>query len=1005
MYANQGRTTGLAGPSALCRVRVCDEHSPVAYTRDRRRRWPGDADAAPADPTDRTFAALIFDWDGTAVPDRGADASDVRDRIEALCAGGVHVFVVSGTHVGNVDGQLKARPEGAGRLHLCLNRGSEVFAVDRDGPALVWRRTATAGEDAALDRAAALTVEAYAELGLEAEIVSQRLNRRKIDIIPAPEWADPPKASIDKLLLAVTRRLQGTGVATLTNAVRIAVTKAFDAGIAAPRVTSDVKHIEIGLTDKTESAQWAAAWLAERGITGGLVLVGGDEFGPLGGVVGSDSKMIVPELARAVVISVGVEPEGVPCGVLHRAGGPEGFNAILDRQLQRLADRRLPAIDPDPTWVVELPLNRSTERAGEALGTLVNGYTGTRAAREEDGVGSVPMFMVNDVYDGSPSPALVRGPDWTALDAPSERRRQSRRLDLRTGVLVRSSEVDSGIRSFRFASMARPTALAMRAENSEWRTTANGVGQPTADSGTDACGIATASRDLTSPNNGGAVLERLTAWSATGDRSARREAALAELERLEQIGFDRLLQDHRAAWARRWADAQIDIEGAPEDELAARFAVFHLLGAAPDRGEAAVAARGLTGPAYSGHVFWDADVFVLPALAAIRPAAARAMLEYRLRRMAAARATAAAEGHAGARFPWESAGDGRDVTPTHGRLANGEAVPILTGGHELHISADVAWATAHYANWVGDGEFLRGRGRELVVDTARYWASRITLDRDGAGHVAGVIGPDEYHELIDDNAFTNVMARANLREAARLAGCTSEAALWRHLADALVDGYDPATQLYEQFAGYFDLEPLLVRDLGRPPIAADVVAGRARIANSQVIKQADVLMLHHLVPHEVAAGSLAPNLDFYLPRTAHGSSLSPGIHAALLARAGRPNEALALFKLAARLDLDDVTGTTAEGLHMATLGSVWQALAFGFLGLRSGDALRVDPMLPAAWDAIAMRFIWRGRRLRVRADRRHVSVTCDRPVPVDIGARRVVCDPPGRVFDLEGVSV
>src|SRR5215207_5716473 len=170
-------------------------------------------DELPADLSGRTFEALIFDWDGTAVPDRRADAESVRTRIEALCRAGVHVFVVSGTHVGNVDGQLRARPAGPGRLFLCLNRGSEVFQVTPDGPDLVYRLEATADVEQGLDRAAELTVQRLRARGLEADIVSERRNRRKTDIIREPEWSDPPKARIGELLDAVTNRLHSAGVA------------------------------------------------------------------------------------------------------------------------------------------------------------------------------------------------------------------------------------------------------------------------------------------------------------------------------------------------------------------------------------------------------------------------------------------------------------------------------------------------------------------------------------------------------------------------------------------------------------------------------------------------------------------------------------------------------------------------------------------------------------------------------------------------------------------------
>jgi len=319
----------------------------------------------------------------------------------------------------------------------------------------------------------------------------------------------------------------------------------------------------------------------------------------------------------------------------------------------------------------------------------------------------------------------------------------------------------------------------------------------------------------------------------------------------------------------------------------------------------------------------------------------------------------------------------------------------------------VAWGAAEYAAWTGDTAFLAGPGRDLVLDTARYWASRARRDATGRAHLFGVMGPDEYHQVVDDNAFTNVMARWNLRHAAQLAdhtgGDPGEAAAWRDVAAALVDGYDPRRRLYEQFAGYWELEPLLVAQFARPPVAADVVLGAERVAGSQVIKQADVLMLHHLVPDEVALGSLEANLAYYEPRTAHGSSLSPAIHAALLARAGDPDRALELFRLAAHLDLDDLTGTTAGGLHLATLGGVWQALASGFLGLRPRAAtLGVDPRLPAAWSALGLRLRFHGQPVGVRAEHDRLTIACTEPLAVRVaGGRRQRCDPPGRVFAID----
>jgi trehalose/maltose hydrolase-like predicted phosphorylase len=456
----------------------------------------------------------------------------------------------------------------------------------------------------------------------------------------------------------------------------------------------------------------------------------------------------------------------------------------------------------------------------------------------------------------------------------------------------------------------------------------------------------------------------------------------------EGLGFDRLLADHRAAWARRWDAVDIQVRGDPQAQLALRFALFQLWCAIKTRGELAVGARGLSGTGYSGHVFWDADVFVLPAVTAMDPTAAAAMIRYRLRRLDSARTWARAAGRHGARFPWESAASGDDVTPPGARVG-GRRTPILTGQLEEHITADVAWAAAHYASWTGLGTPTVA---PLLTETARYWASRCRLDAAGSAHIDGVIGPDEYHERVNDNAFTNVMARWNLRAgadaASRAETAPAETAWWRELAGRLIDGYDPASGRYEQFAGYFALEPLLITDVAVPPVAADLLLGRDRVARSQLIKQPDVLMAHHLVPDQVMPGSLGPNLDYYDPRTAHGSSLSPAITASLLARAGRPDEALEMLRMALALDLDDLTGMTGSGLHMANLGGVWQAVVTGMAGVRvRAGVLTADPRLPGAWDGLHLRFRCLGCTVRLDITHDRMEVWADAPLMVALPGR------------------
>jgi trehalose/maltose hydrolase-like predicted phosphorylase len=742
---------------------------------------------------------------------------------------------------------------------------------------------------------------------------------------------------------------------------------------------------EGGQRNGSAALRWIAAWLAGRGITGSLVLVVGD-------VPGASAAF-----DRAVVVDTDVEAPLV--------------ERILDEQLDRRCSGRVPSVDADPAWIIPLPVGALVEGAAEAIGTLGNGWAASRAVLEErlDVPGT---FLVNGVFTADPVPTLVGGPNWSSVAVRGAS--ATRRLDLRTGVLVRDS-ADPQLRTLKLISAHQPHALALRAEGSscclpvpddDGATDGRGA-QVMASDGRGGGGIVIATSDRVRAVDGHHLVDRLGAWTASAHGRPSDDAVQCLLAELESAGFDRILAEHRAAWAERWSDAAVVISGSPEDELSARFAVFHLLASVPDAGEAAVGPRGLTGPAYGGHVFWDADVFVLPALAAIRPSAARAMLEYRLRRLPAARAAAIALGGRGARFPWESASDGTEVTPPIVTLSSGEEVLVRTDEHEEHVVADVAWAADEYSRWTGDAAFLTTAGRDLVLDTARWWADRIRVGSDGRAHLDHVMGPDEYHDEVDDNAFTNVMARWNLRRAADLADelglAGDEPSYWRRLADSLVDGFDPATGLYEQFTGYWDLEPLLAAQVAQPPFAADALLGTDRVDRSQLIKQPDVLMLHHMIPSETRPGSLERNLDVYAARTTHGSSLSPAIHAALHARAGKPDDALALFRMAARLDLDDITGTTAAGLHLATMGGVWQALAYGFLGLRpTSCALEVDPRLPRSWDALELGLRFGQARTRIRADHERLHLTCDAPVTLQLpGGAPQICPPPGATFDLD----
>lgn len=458
---------------------------------------------------------------------------------------------------------------------------------------------------------------------------------------------------------------------------------------------------------------------------------------------------------------------------------------------------------------------------------------------------------------------------------------------------------------------------------------------------------------------------------------------------LDAAGWEASLTASSDVWQGIWADSFVEIEGDPEAQLAVRYNQFQLIVAAPRFTEdASIGAKTLSGYGYRHHVFWDTEVFMVPHFTFTDPQVARNMLSYRCRRLAGAREKAAANGYAGAQFPWESADTGREVTPTWVRHYADPSgfVRIWTGDIEIHITADLAYAVLQYWRVTGDDAFLRDQGAELVLEGAQFWASAAVAESDGQLHLRGVIGPDEYHEHVDDNAYTNYLAAWHLRTAAQLLSWLERTAprraadlaarlgideatraRWIAVADQLYLPLHAATGLVEQFRGYFsliDVDREVLRDPSRR-LSMQQLLGIDGCNLTQHVKQPDVLMLAYLLPDLFTAEQLATNYHYYDPRTDHeqGSSLGPAISAAIACRAGDTERAYEHFLRAARADLLDLRGNTADGIHGASAGGLWQAVVLGFAGLRiTDDGWSLSPSLPSHWRRLRFCFRCRGQR-------------------------------------------
>lgn len=450
------------------------------------------------------------------------------------------------------------------------------------------------------------------------------------------------------------------------------------------------------------------------------------------------------------------------------------------------------------------------------------------------------------------------------------------------------------------------------------------------------------------------------------------------------LGFDKCLERHRRVWLQRWKYTDVQVSGDDNAQKMLRFNLYHLMIAGPRRDKnVSIGARTLTGEGYGGHVFWDTEIFVLPFFIFAEPAVARNLLMYRYRRLSAARQNAHEHGFQGAMFPWESAETGRDVTPILGLDVDNNVVRLKTMDLEHHITGDVAHGCTLYVNWSGDETFFLNYGAELLFETARFWASRVEYDHDRQGYVIRfVIGPDEFHENVDNNAFTNYLARWNLHTAVawyrRLADDYPEALKklsrkitltpeepeqWDRIAARIYIPVDEEKRLIEQFEGYFGLQEFQVteRNSNYLPVFKAPLS-LMRIQKTQAVKQADVVMLHALFPDAFDEEWVRNAYAYYEPRTTHSSSLSPAFHSIMASRIGLPMPAWRYFLAALSFDFNVSSRSAADGIHAALAGGVWQAVIFGFGGivLHEDNRLSLSPRLPRHWENLSFFLRWWG---------------------------------------------
>lgn len=469
------------------------------------------------------------------------------------------------------------------------------------------------------------------------------------------------------------------------------------------------------------------------------------------------------------------------------------------------------------------------------------------------------------------------------------------------------------------------------------------------------------------------------------------------LDRVQDEGMERQYDDQRAWLDAFWERSDVTVPDQPETQQAIRWNLFNIAQAAARAEGAGIPAKGVSGSGYGGHYFWDSEIYVLPFLTYTSPQVARSALRFRHSILDAARRRAAEMSQDGALFPW--------------RTINGEEASAYyaAGTAQYHIDADVSYALSQYVAATGDVDFLVREGIDILVETARMWADLGFWRSEDGGtfHIHGVTGPDEYTTVVDDNLFTNVMARFNLRRAAaavrelkerdgdeypqlvrRLALRDEEIVEWDRCAEGMAIPFDEAVGVHPQDGHFLDHE---VWDLAHTPKERRPLLLHFHplvIYRFQVLKQADVVLALFLQGDQFTAEEKRADFGYYDPITTGDSTLSAVVQSIIAAEVGYADLALRYFYGALFVDLADRHENTTDGVHVASTGGVWSALACGFGGFRDfGGVFSLDPRLPLGWTGLTFRLTLRGTRVRVGVRPDHLELFIEEGKQVEFVVR------------------
>jgi trehalose/maltose hydrolase-like predicted phosphorylase len=490
------------------------------------------------------------------------------------------------------------------------------------------------------------------------------------------------------------------------------------------------------------------------------------------------------------------------------------------------------------------------------------------------------------------------------------------------------------------------------------------------------------------------------------DVSEPESEAVKSVHAAEARGYDELFKAHRQLWEERWSLSDVIIEGDEDAQFALRYSIYQLLIIAPTVSEkVSIPARGLSGQVYKGAVFWDTEMFMLPFFLHTDPKVARNLMMYRIHTLDGARRKAAEYGFLGAFYAWESQDTGDDACTLFNvnDVFTGRPMRTYFRDKQVHISGDVVHGIWQYVQFTGDESLLTSGGAEVIWECARFFYSYAYYNSVKERYeILDVTGPDEYHERVNNNAFTNALVKETLEIALRTAELLQDKYpdVYNQLSvafsegpfltefKAMLDSFyipqpDPASHVIEQFDRYFTLE-----DVALPALKSRVLnkneylgGGNGLATTTTILKQADVVLMLNLFKHSFTKEVKQANWEFYEPRTEHGSSLSPCIYALVAADIGSPDWGYPYFMRTATVDL---TGESKQyvgdlyigGTHPAANGGAWMAAVLGFAGLDyDGGIVHIKPSLPKHWQSIELPVTLRGDTFKLRISKDEVTVT------------------------------